>query len=80
VEGEEQEQEESEVGESTSSSTGMGNRYPIFLDGEAMRGASGEHTYWRMGHGRHGREWGIHIRPSRRPEDSIIESVILVSD
>jgi len=30
--------EESKARESMSSSTGMGNRHPVFLDGEAMKG------------------------------------------
>jgi len=72
--------EESEVGESTRSSSGIGNRHPVFLDGEAMRGASEEHAYWAEEARMSRTGVGIRVRPSRRPEESIIESAILVSD
>ena len=65
--------EESEVGESASSSTGMGNQHPVFLDGETMRGASGEQAYWTEG-ARPVRTRVGNLRPSiRTPEESIIE-------
>jgi hypothetical protein len=51
----------------------MGNRHPVSLDGEGMRRASGSrHIGWKR-HGRRRREWGIHIHPSGRPEESVIE-------
>jgi hypothetical protein len=48
--------EESKTGESMSSSTEMGNRYSIFLDGEGMIGDRGSTHIGRKGHGQHRRE------------------------